>query len=157
MDDGGRRPIVFVSAKGKIASRKSPCTSTRKSSVLPKSTLTQQDLVIHPVEVVHPELWFLLTRRTAIARKSYKPEEIVAKLRQFDELTPNFGDGLKGQGGLGLRRGEIADDLDPVSEPHTPDQFWQLVMAVDAAPIYLRAFNNLEDHGKRRLVRQAVF
>ena len=90
-------------------------------------------------------------------RKSHKPEEIVAKLRQFDELTPNFGDGLKGQGGLGLRRGGIADDLDPVSEPHTPDQFWQLVMAVDAAPIYLRAFNNHEDHGKRRLVRQAVF
>jgi hypothetical protein len=31
---------------------------------------------------------------------------------------------------LGLRRGRIADDLDPVSEPHTLDQFWQLVMAV---------------------------
>jgi hypothetical protein len=30
--------------------------------------------------VVHPELWFLLSRRTAMPRKSYKPEEIVAKL-----------------------------------------------------------------------------
>jgi hypothetical protein len=28
---------------------------------------------------------------------------------------------------LGLRYGRIADDLDPVSEPHTLDQFWQLV------------------------------
>src|SRR5690348_9307113 len=30
---------------------------------------------------------FLLTRRTAMPRKSYKPEEIVAKLRQVDVLT----------------------------------------------------------------------
>src|ERR1044072_1666003 len=29
----------------------------------------------------------LLARRTAMARKSYKPEEIVAKLRQVDVLT----------------------------------------------------------------------
>jgi hypothetical protein len=58
---------------------------------------------------------------------------------------------------LGLRGGRIADDLDPVSEPHTPDQFWQLVMTVDAAPIFPRAFDKLEDHGKRRLVRQAAF
>src|SRR5215469_16413488 len=29
----------------------------------------------------------LLTRRTAMPRKSYKPEEIVAKLRQVDVLT----------------------------------------------------------------------
>jgi hypothetical protein len=26
-----------------------------------------------------------------------------------------------------------------------------------AAPIFLRAFDKLEDHGKRRLVRQAAF
>ena len=58
---------------------------------------------------------------------------------------------------MGLRRGRSADDLDPVSEPHTLDQFWQLVMAVEAAPIFLRAFDKLEDHGKRRLVRQAAF
>jgi hypothetical protein len=30
-------------------------------------------------------------------------------------------------------------------------------MAVDAAPIFLRAFDKLEDHGKRRLVRQQPF
>jgi hypothetical protein len=56
-----------------------------------------------------------------------------------------------------LRRGRIADDLDPVSEPHTLDQVWQLVMAVDATPIFLRAVDKLEDHGKRGLVRQAAF
>jgi hypothetical protein len=33
-------------------------------------------------------------------------------------------------GGLGLRRGRIADHLDPISEPDTLDQFWQLVVAV---------------------------
>jgi hypothetical protein len=37
--------------------------------------------------VVHPELWFLLAGRTAIPRKIYKLEEIVAKLRQVDVLT----------------------------------------------------------------------
>src|SRR6201982_922801 len=30
---------------------------------------------------------FLLARRTAMPRRSYKPEEIVAKLRQVDVLT----------------------------------------------------------------------
>src|SRR5262249_61564804 len=60
-------------------------------------------------------------------------------------------------GGLGLRRGRIAGDLDPVSDPHTLDQFWQLVMAEDPAPIFLGALDKLEDHGKRRLVRHAAF
>ena len=40
-----------------------------------------------------------------------------------------------------------------VSELHTLDQFWQLVVAVDPAPIFLRAFDKLEHHGKRGLVR----
>ena len=56
-----------------------------------------------------------------------------------------------------MRRGRIADDLDPVSELHTLDQFWQLVMAVDAAPTFLRAIDKLEDHGERSLVRQTAF
>src|SRR6516165_8195897 len=43
--------------------------------------------VIHPRGSGPPELWFLHTRRTAMARKSYKPEEIVAKLRQVDVLS----------------------------------------------------------------------
>ena len=74
------------------------------------------------------------------------------------ELSPNFGDGLKDQAAaLGLSRGRIADDLDPVSEPETLDQFWQLVVAVDPAPAFLCALDKLEDHGERGLVRQAAF
>ena len=36
--------------------------------------------------MVHPELWFLL-EEDPMPRKIYKPEEIVAKLRQVDVLT----------------------------------------------------------------------
>src|SRR6516164_2525647 len=43
--------------------------------------------LIHPRGSGPPELWLLHTRRTAMARKSYKPEEIVAKLRQVDVLS----------------------------------------------------------------------
>jgi putative transposase len=39
-----------------------------------------------PVEVVHLELWFLLTRRTACQGRATS-REIVAKLRQVDVLT----------------------------------------------------------------------
>jgi hypothetical protein len=45
----------------------------------------------------------------------------------------------------------------PFSEPHTLDQFRQPVMTADATTMFLRAFDKLEDHGKRRLVRQAPF
>ena len=50
-----------------------------------------------------------------------------------------------------MRRSRIADHLDPVSEPDTLDQFWQLVVAVDAAPTLLGALDKLEDHGERGL------
>ena len=46
----------------------------------------------------------------------------------------------------------MTDHLDPISEPDTVDQFWQLVVAVDPAPIFLSAVDKLEDHGERRLV-----
>ena len=55
-----------------------------------------------------------------------------------------------------MRHGGIADDLDPVSELHTLDQFWQLVMAVDPSPAFLRTLDKLENHGKGGLVRQAA-
>ena len=35
-----------------------------------------------------------------------------------------------------MRGGRIADDLDPVSELHTLDQFWQLVVAVDPRQLF---------------------
>ena len=42
-----------------------------------------------------------------------------------------------------------SDDLDSVGEPHTLDEFWQLVVAAQAAPAFLRGFDELEDHGER--------
>jgi hypothetical protein len=42
---------------------------------------------------------------------------------------------------LGLIHGRIADDLDPVGELHTQDQFWQLIVAVDPAPTFLGALD----------------
>jgi hypothetical protein len=50
---------------------------------------------------------------------------------------------------LGLRGGRIGDDLDPVSEFHSLDQLWQLVVAVDPTPTFLGAFDKLEDLGER--------
>ena len=43
-----------------------------------------------------------------------------------------------------MRQGRMADDLDPVSELHTLDQFWQLVVAVDPAPTLLGALDQLK-------------
>ena len=50
-----------------------------------------------------------------------------------------------------MRRGRSGEDFDPVGELHTLDQFWQLVVAVDAAPTLLGALDKLEDHGERGL------
>jgi hypothetical protein len=38
----------------------------------------------------------------------------------------------------------------------TPRIIWQLVVAVEAPPTFLRGFDELEDHGKRGAVRQAA-
>ena len=78
-------------------------------------------------------------------------------LRAIDrspELSPNFGDGLSrsGGGGCGLAVGRLGDDLDPVVECHTENEFWQLVMTVEAAPASLRALDQFEDHRERGLV-----
>jgi hypothetical protein len=42
--------------------------------------------LIRPIEVVRLEACIMASRRTAMPRKSYKPEEIVTKLRQVDVL-----------------------------------------------------------------------
>src|SRR5437879_944198 len=59
-----------------------------------------------------------------------------------EELSPNFGDGRgrSGGGGCGLTVGRLGDDLDPVVECHTENEFWQLVGAVETAPAFLRGF-----------------
>jgi hypothetical protein len=51
----------------------------------------------------------------------------------------------------------MVDHLDPVSEPGTVDQFWQLVVTVDRTPTLLGVLDQLEDHGERGLVRQTAF
>ena len=72
-------------------------------------------------------------------------------LKQFEvwggkipaELSPNFGDGRgrSGGGGCGLTVGRLGDDLDPIVECHTENEFWQLVMAIETAPAFLRALD----------------
>ncbi|MGY4601578.1 hypothetical protein ACVWXL_009324 [Bradyrhizobium sp. GM22.5] len=56
------------------------------------------------------------------------------------ELSPNFGDGRSrsGRGGYGLAVGRLADDLDPIIECHTDNEFWQLVVAIETAPFVAR-------------------
>src|SRR5215469_1891395 len=51
---------------------------------------------------------------------------------------------------------QIKFELSHVSELHTLDQFWQLVVAVDPAPTLLGALDKLEDHGERSVVRQTA-
>src|SRR5207245_8059869 len=74
------------------------------------------------------------------------------------ELSPNFGDGRgrSGGGGCGLTVGRLGDDLDPVVECHTENEFWQLVGAVETAPAFLRGFQQFEDHRERGPVGQAA-
>ena len=50
----------------------------------------------------------------------------------------------------------MGDDLDSVGEHHTCDQLWQLVVAVEAAPTFLRGLDELEDHRERGVVREAA-
>src|SRR5438552_13778251 len=74
------------------------------------------------------------------------------------ELSPNFGDGRRrsGGGGCGLTVGRLGDDLNPIVECHTKNEFWQLVGAVEAAPASLRGFQHFEDHRERGPVGQAA-
>jgi len=62
--------------------------------------------------------------------------------KEIIELSPNFGDGRgrSGGGGCGLTVGRLGDDLDPVVECHTENEFWQLVGAVETSPAFLRGF-----------------
>src|ERR1700682_5756916 len=64
------------------------------------------------------------------------------------ELSPNFGDGRgrSGGGGYGLTVGRLGDDLDPVVECHTKNEFWQLVVAIETTSAFLRALEHFEDH-----------
>ena len=37
--------------------------------------------------------------------------------------------------------GRLGDDLDPVGECHTENEFWQLAVTVETAPAFLRALD----------------
>ena len=53
-----------------------------------------------------------------------------------------------------MRRGRSGDYLYSVGELHTCDQLWQLVVAIDAAPTFLRGLDELEDHSELLFERQ---
>src|SRR3954447_12618930 len=74
------------------------------------------------------------------------------------ELSPNFGDGRSrsGGGGYGLAVGRLGDELDPIIECHTDNEFWQLVVAIETTPASLRGLEQFEDHRECRLVGQAA-
>ena len=50
----------------------------------------------------------------------------------------------------------FGDDLDPVVECHTEDEFWQLVVTIETTPAFLRGFKQLEDHRERRPIGPAT-
>ena len=63
--------------------------------------------------------------------------------------------GRSGGGGYGLTVSRFGDDLDPVVECHTKNEFWQLVVAIETTPAFLRGLEQFEDHSERRPVGQA--
>ena len=45
----------------------------------------------------------------------------------------------------GLTVDQLGNNLKPIGEFHTENQFWQLVVAVEASPTFLCGFDELED------------
>ena len=63
--------------------------------------------------------------------------------------------GRSGGGGYGLTVSWFGNDLDPVVECHTENEFWQLVVAIETTPAFLGALKQFEDHRERRFVGQS--
>jgi hypothetical protein len=55
------------------------------------------------------------------------------------------------------RRRFRLDDLNSVGEPYTENYLRQLVVAIEATPVFLGGLGQLEDHGERGLVRETSF
>ena len=51
----------------------------------------------------------------------------------------------------------FGNDLDPVVEGHTENEFWQRVVAIETTAALLHALKQFEDHRERRFVGQASF
>ena len=56
----------------------------------------------------------------------------------------------EGSGGSGLNL--RSDNLDPVSEPYTENDFRQLIVTIETSPAFLGRLGELEDHRERGLV-----
>jgi hypothetical protein len=69
----------------------------------------------------------------------------------------NFWRRPTGSGGgfLGWTAIRLCDDLAPIGELHTLDDFWRLIVAIEAPPGLLRGVDQPEHHGERSLVREA--
>src|SRR6478609_977020 len=96
----------------------------------------------------------------AMSREDASPCQLFhnSLVPRTQELSPNFGDGLSrsGGGGYGLTVSRFSDDLDPVVECHTKNEFWQLVVAIETTPAFVRGLKQFEDHRERRPVGQAT-
>ena len=55
-----------------------------------------------------------------------------------------------------MRRRRVGGDFDPVGEPDALNELGQLVVAIEPPPVFLRRIDELENHGERRLIRQAA-
>ena len=75
------------------------------------------------------------------------------------ELWLNFSDGLAGQTAAvsELAASRFGDDLDPVVECHTKNEFCQLIVAIEAAPAFLRAVEQFEDRREAVLLDRHAF
>jgi hypothetical protein len=79
-------------------------------------------------------------------------KEVVASYAQI--LVTACG---SGGGGLGLRGSCPCSDLEPIDEFYALNDLWQLVVAIEPSPGFLRTVDQLEDHGEGGIVRQATF
>ncbi|MGY3294339.1 hypothetical protein ACVWWP_007406 [Bradyrhizobium sp. LM3.6] len=92
------------------------------------------------------------------SRSPYESEQKLDADERAKDLSPNFGDGRSrsGGGGYGLTVGRLGDDLDPVVECHTENEFWQLVVAIETTPAFMRGLKQFEDHRECRLLGEAA-
>ena len=65
--------------------------------------------------------------------------------------------GRSGSGGYGVKVSRFGDDLETVIECHTEKEFWQLVVAVETTPAFLRSPRAFEDMASAVLLDRHPF